>query len=276
MQSQTILKSSIKWGYQHQWRIWLVIITTVFGAGILWQHFSSVPRGGAQPKVGVTQVVQVSPTPALELVGTTSQNRLLPSGVDLAELNDFSQNSNQAITRPSGEPTQSRTHLTQSTISLQTYTVEKGDSLWGLATKYLGDGHRSVEIAQANNLALNARLEIGQELQVAWPRAGTITAQAWSGESSELDLNQSQPNVQIVPVNVRSDSLKPTVSGVSRLEIAPQVGAYVIASGDTLWSIASEILGDGYRWTEIYQLNKAQLGSNPGLIFQGMQLQLPS
>ena len=32
------------------------------------------------------------------------------------------------------------------------YTVQKGDSLWGIAKKLLGDGNRYKEIQKANNL----------------------------------------------------------------------------------------------------------------------------
>lgn len=37
-------------------------------------------------------------------------------------------------------------------IPLTTYTVKKGDSLWGIAKKFLGDGNRYKEIQTANSL----------------------------------------------------------------------------------------------------------------------------
>lgn len=35
---------------------------------------------------------------------------------------------------------------------MKTHTVKKGDSLWGIAKKYLGDGNRYKEIQKANSL----------------------------------------------------------------------------------------------------------------------------
>lgn len=51
--------------------------------------------------------------------------------------------------------------------------------------------------------------------------------------------------------------------------------AYTIQSGDNLWNIAKDHLGDGSRWTEIYEMNKELLGSNPDLIYPGTNIDLP-
>lgn len=65
--------------------------------------------------------------------------------------------------------------------------------------------------------------------------------------------------------------------------------AYTVKSGDTLWSIAENILGDGLRWKEIWLANKEaivakqpkqgryryKLGS-PHWIFIGTKLNMPS
>lgn len=55
----------------------------------------------------------------------------------------------------------------------------------------------------------------------------------------------------------------------------PEVSGYVVQSGDSLWCIAEEQLGDPYRWTEIYELNHAVIGADPNLIEPGMVLVLP-
>lgn len=48
--------------------------------------------------------------------------------------------------------------------------------------------------------------------------------------------------------------------------------SYTIQQGDTLWSIAQKILGDGSRWPELYNLNK-DLIPDPNAIQVGMQLE---
>jgi nucleoid-associated protein YgaU len=50
---------------------------------------------------------------------------------------------------------------------------------------------------------------------------------------------------------------------------------HIVERGDNLWNIAKQNLGSGQRWTEIYDLNKDVIGSNPDLIFSGTDLKLP-
>jgi len=50
--------------------------------------------------------------------------------------------------------------------------------------------------------------------------------------------------------------------------------SYVVAKGDTLWGIASNLLGHGAKWSTIYEANKAII-SNPSLIFIGQELTIP-
>lgn len=50
---------------------------------------------------------------------------------------------------------------------------------------------------------------------------------------------------------------------------------YTVKPGDTLWSISKKYLGNGSRYSEIYNSNKAVIGSNPGLIKPGQVLTIP-
>lgn len=52
-------------------------------------------------------------------------------------------------------------------------------------------------------------------------------------------------------------------------------GSYKVQTGDYLWKIAKEKLGDAKRWPEIYELNKDAIGSNPNLIYPGLVLKMP-
>lgn len=51
---------------------------------------------------------------------------------------------------------------------------------------------------------------------------------------------------------------------------------YTVKSGDSLWKIAQNVLGDGSRWREIYDMNKGVIGSNPDLIYAGQVYNLPA
>ena len=51
---------------------------------------------------------------------------------------------------------------------------------------------------------------------------------------------------------------------------------HTVDSGESLWAIAEQELGDGSRWREIYDANKDVIGDNPDLIKPGQTLKIPS
>lgn len=57
-------------------------------------------------------------------------------------------------------------------------------------------------------------------------------------------------------------------------ESAPSAKTYTVVAGDCLWNIAKQFLGDGSRYTEIYNLNRDKI-QNPNLIYPGQILTLP-
>jgi len=62
------------------------------------------------------------------------------------------------------------------------------------------------------------------------------------------------------------------------VEEAPAAAArtdrYTVRSGDTLWKIAETVYGDGARYPEIFEANRALLDS-PDHILPGQQLTIP-
>ena len=50
--------------------------------------------------------------------------------------------------------------------------------------------------------------------------------------------------------------------------------SYTVVQGDCLWSIAYKMLGAGYLWPQIYNLNK-DIISNPSFIYAGQLLKIP-
>jgi nucleoid-associated protein YgaU len=51
---------------------------------------------------------------------------------------------------------------------------------------------------------------------------------------------------------------------------------YVVQSGDTLYSIAENIYGDGELWRDLYEANIDEIGDDPDYIEIGMELFLPN
>ena len=56
---------------------------------------------------------------------------------------------------------------------------------------------------------------------------------------------------------------------------APELTTYTVVKGDCLWNIAKKYLGDGRRYTEIYELNK-DIIKNPNRIYVGQVLKMPN
>lgn len=81
-----------------------------------------------------------------------------------------------------------------------------------------------------------------------------------------LPAVESQPAASVPADNLAATPESSTASDCT---------TYTVASGDNLWNIAKQHLGDGSRWQEIYKLNQDVLGSNPELIHPGTTLQLP-
>lgn len=70
---------------------------------------------------------------------------------------------------------------------------------------------------------------------------------------------------------------KPEAGGASDFfGNANQTGdTYTVVSGDSLSKIARNHYGDGTKWHQIYEANKAIIGDNPDLIEVGQVLTLP-
>jgi len=124
------------------------------------------------------------------------------------------------------------------------YTVQIGDSLWTIAKKKLGAGHKWRLIAKANNLPDNATLQPGQELIIPRPEPD----QGPVSEPSETD-----------PLGLGLDEDMRTVT---------------VQEGDSLWTIAQREYRDGTKWRMIYTANKSRMDS-PNDLHPGDKLVVP-
>lgn len=77
------------------------------------------------------------------------------------------------------------------------------------------------------------------------------------------------------PETTASEVAEVTVETDRDASSAPQVNTYTVRSGDCLWNIAKKYLGNGSRYTEIYNLNRDKI-SNPNKISIGQVLTMPA
>lgn len=94
-----------------------------------------------------------------------------------------------------------------------------------------------------------------------------------------LESEQELQNAKQDALEERVKNLETVVfSGKTSAEIAVNDILYTVMSWseyrDCLWNISLRKYGTGFKWTEIYQMNKDQI-KNPDLIYPGQDLNLP-
>lgn len=173
-----------------------------------------------------------------------------------------------------------------------TYTVQPGDSLWRIAEQTLGDGARFKQIAdlnygvrQADGNALDAGnwIEPGWVLRLPADASGASVrtdVETTSTGSDEDDPVGIAPSRSAAGETSAADGEDDTVD-VRNRGTAPESAEVVVESGDTLWGIAEEELGDGTKYPEVFEASRAteQPGgarlTDPDYILPGWTVTVP-
>ena len=130
-----------------------------------------------------------------------------------------------------------------------TITVQHGDTLWGLAEKYLGDGANFAEIARLNE------------------------GQPMTGGNVFRSSEAIQPGWELKMPATATSTPKHSKAKDTQVEVR---------AGDSLWEIAEDQYGDGADWSKIWQANKGESQadgrtlSEPDVIQPGWNLTVPS
>lgn len=141
---------------------------------------------------------------------------------------------------------------TAGTPAATTYEVQRGDSLWSIAQEHLGDGNLWPRI-QAANPGLNPQtLKVGQRINLP-PKEATATP-------------EPAPTPAPRPADRPSERTTPPP--------AERIYTYIVEENDTLYGLAARFLGDGNRWREIYELNRATI-ANPNILPAGIEIRIP-
>lgn len=139
------------------------------------------------------------------------------------------------------------------------HVVCQGETLWTIAERYLGDGARFGEIARLNYGRAQADGE-------------ALTDSHWITPGWRL-LVPSRTSAHAGPAPTTRPSHGPT----------GQEGpaAHVVGSGESLWDIAEDTLGDGQEWPRLFQSSRATVQpdggqlSDPDLVRPGWIVTLP-
>jgi LysM repeat protein len=180
------------------------------------------------------ELVGFEPVPGFPLPGISSRN-------DLGQIDQSNASLSQQIDRQETRQQAARTHK-----------VSEGESLYGIASEYYGDGNLWPELAKANSDRVNAKghVLIGVVLNVPY-RGGDIP---------------SVPAGPRLSNNAPTTAQKPTESN--------GYGMYTIKTGDTLSEISQELMGTMRRMNELIELNRDQINDADD-IRVGMKLRYP-
>lgn len=105
----------------------------------------------------------------------------------------------------------------------------------------------------------------------------TITEDASRGADITVDIALKQwreYGTKTVTIKETPKTKIATVTKTRDESTAPKTTTYTVKKGDTLWGIAKKYLGNGAKYTQIYNANKSKI-SNPNLIYVGQVLTIP-
>ena len=123
------------------------------------------------------------------------------------------------------------------------HKVKKGDTPWGLAVKYYGNGAKYVDILAYNNMKPTASLYVWQTLKI--------------------------------PVKQQPPTTPPTEQPKPVEPVTPLPETFIIhkvKKGDTPWGLAERYLDDGRKYKTILKFNNLPETAN---IFVGQELKIP-
>lgn len=143
--------------------------------------------------------------------------------------------------RPTGLPRPS---------TMKTYTIQRGDRLIDLAREEYGDGTLWEAIKAVNPDLDENRLKIGAQIKIP---------------------TEAEARRLVGSARGRETPPAPTPRGE---RVQPGRATYVVEEGDTLTKIARDVLNDGKRWREIFELNSDRLES-ADLLPVGLELRMP-
>ncbi|MFW6062341.1 MAG: LysM peptidoglycan-binding domain-containing protein [Planctomycetota bacterium] len=216
------------------------------------------PRRRSRPREWSSDGFAVRPAPEQAEVHVSGQQR--PGGQRVVEV----QSRRQRSARPERQPRTPERASSRPGRSGSTYTIRKGDTLYGIARREYGEDqtHLWRRIYQANRDVLSSptNMPVGTDLKIP------------AVESAEPERHPT-----------RADRGGRRVREVSMDDLAEELRAgtggqgYVTQPGDNLTEIARKTLGDGSREAvqRLYEANRGRL-PDPDVVPVGVELTIPS
>jgi nucleoid-associated protein YgaU len=141
------------------------------------------------------------------------------------------------------------------------HTIQSGDTYSSLAVRYLGHARHANRIAEANPTLEARRLRVGAVVKIP---ASDEQRAATAGASPR----------EAAPSGTATASPAPAATTPQAGPI-PTERSYEVKPGEGWYTLAERFLGNGTRWTELYELNKGRVPPNFNILPAGTTIELP-
>jgi nucleoid-associated protein YgaU len=186
------------------------------------------------------------------------------------------------IIQPSGQSVVSGTAEPLATVDLLDGSVEVGTGVADSAGIFSVTLDRP--LAPGGHTLSVRTTSPDRALQLLSDQRVTVSIPDAPGSTPTVALNQSGTPSRILQAGSAGtgsssavESAPPPATAQHAGPTAPPASAertVTVQTGDSLWTIAQAVLGDGSRWTVLYQANRDQI-RNPRWIYPGQTLKLP-
>jgi len=222
---------------------------------------------------GMTEQPAVTPESTDEVAAVTPDSVTPAPEPATADTSLVEIGENPVAANPADNVVSNQRGSTERTVTAESqgteYTVVSGDSPAKIAMKFYGpvEGNRLVNVDRlmtANNIKDATKLKVGQKIIIpALPRGPETLISENPGTFTRVD-----------GTTPRTETRTPT--SASDTSATGNTKEYVVAQGDSLWTIAAKNLGSGIRYKEILKLNSGKLGSDGSRLAVGMKLRIPA
>lgn len=155
-----------------------------------------------------------------------------------------------------------------------TYTVKKGDTPWGIAQEYYGDGNQYKKIMAASGLKPDATIYVGQELIIPTDQTLHLHTVA-KGDTpwglAERYYGDGREYKKILEASGLAENATIYVGQVLKVPLGKK-RVHIVRRGDTPWGLAQKYYGNGSRYVEIMAANGLQINA---AIYVGQELLIP-
>lgn len=138
------------------------------------------------------------------------------------------------------------------------YQVANGDTLWGLAERFYGDGRRYRVISAINGLVDPDDIVVGQELEIPYV---TFRHQVTAGDTTRRLAERYYQDAQksgIVEVANHAGQRDLVVGEWLLIPDLEEVGHHTVAAGETLIGLAARWYGESAQWPVIAIANDVE------------------